>query len=83
MNNEFYVYGLHVKKRAKVRFTIELSGSANDALEHLAEASGGNKSEVLRKAIALLEVAATAKKKGHRLAVADENSRIVHTIIGL
>jgi len=67
----------------KIRFTIELSGAANRTLEHLAEASGGNKSEVLRKAITLLMVVDEAKKEKNHLAVVNKNNRVVHTIIGL
>ena len=83
-NDAFNAYNLRMKKNdEKVRFTLELSGTANEKLEQLARASGGNKSEVLRKAIALLEIAADAQEKGQRLAVADKNNAVVHTIIGL
>jgi hypothetical protein len=71
------------KKDEKVRFTLELTGKANEKLEQLARSSGGNKSEVLRKAIALLEVAAEAEDNGQHLAVANKNNEVVHTIIGL
>ena len=58
--------------RDRVRLSLDLSREANELLEDLVrELGASNKSEVLRKAIALMKVAADAKEAGHKLYVAD------------
>lgn len=69
--------------KSKVRFSLELSGQANVMLEGLAKTTGSTKTEVIRKAVALLQVASEAKEKGNSLAVVDDKNRVIHSIIGL
>jgi predicted transcriptional regulator len=67
----------------KVRLSLDVSPETNIRLDALAGKLGGSKSEVLRKAIALIEVATEAKEKGQRLALADSDNKVVTNIVGL
>lgn len=54
----------------KVRLTIEVTPQLNRVIEHIADATGSTKSEAVRKAIVLMDVAVEAKEHGDRLFVA-------------
>ena len=69
--------------RGKVRLTLDVTDELNDRLNALAEEAGGSKSELLRKAIALVEVAVDAKRAGRHVAVVDKHDKVVTTIVGL
>jgi len=67
---------------AKVRLSLEVSEDLNRRLELLAEQIGSTKSEFLRKAIALMEVAVDAKLHGQDIGILDGD--VVKTkIIGI
>lgn len=68
----------------KVRLSLDVSPELNRTLESLADQTGASKSEILRKAIALMEVAVEAKRRGKRLGLADKDESVITTeIIGL
>jgi predicted transcriptional regulator len=68
----------------KVRFTLELTEDVNGFLDDVAEHAGTTKSEVLRKAVALLKASEIAKQKGRELAVIDPKSeKVVGHLVGL
>lgn len=71
------------KTANKTRFTLDLNDEMTERFNNLAESLGGSKSELMRKAIALIEVAADAKNKGLRMAVVDPDQKVVTTIVGL
>jgi hypothetical protein len=71
------------RKPPKVRLTFEVSQEMNELLDKLADESGGTKSELLRKAIALMEVAVEAKRKRNALGVIDSQDRLVTKIVAL
>ena len=56
-----------------MRLSLDVTPELNALLKQLVlDLGASNKSEVLRKAIALFKVAAEAKSEGHRLYVADQ-----------
>jgi hypothetical protein len=55
----------------------------NELLERLADATGGTKSDVLRRAIALMEVAVEAKRQGKKFGIAEKDQPLATEIIGL
>ena len=58
--------------RERVRFSLDLTPELNELLEEMVKDLGAsNKSEVLRKAIALMKVATEAKQQGHKLYIGD------------
>lgn len=67
----------------RTRLTFDVSSELNDMLEKLAESTGSTKSEVLRKAIALMDVAVDAKAKGQKVVVANDQDQVVTRIVGL
>lgn len=67
----------------KIRLTLDVSQELNRTLEHLAEQTGSSKSDLLRRAIALMEVAVDGKRKGQNLTLADKEDRVVTKIVGL
>jgi hypothetical protein len=58
--------------RTKVRLSLDVSPELNDLLERLAEETHSTKSEVLRKAIALMHVAVDAKEHGQKVYISDQ-----------
>ena len=67
----------------KVRLTVDVSKELNQILEDIAEETGGTKSEVFRKAIALLDVAHKAKRNGKRVGIARDRESLETEIVGL
>lgn len=71
------------KEKEKVRLSLDISPELNALLESLAVKTGGTKSDVLRKAIALMEVAVDAKRRGLKLGLAEKDQPLATEIIGL
>jgi hypothetical protein len=67
----------------KIRLTVDVSRELNQILEDIAEESGGTKSEVFRKAIALLDVAHKAKRKGKHVGIAADTQTLETEFVGL
>ncbi len=70
-------------ERGKVRLSLEISPELNALLEQLASTTGGTKSDVLRKAIALMEIAVKAKQQGKKFGIAEKDQQLATEIIGL
>jgi predicted transcriptional regulator len=66
-----------------VRLSLVVSPELNETLEELAERSHSSKSDVLRKAIALFDVAAQAKQKDQRIGILDRDDKVVKEIVGI
>jgi predicted transcriptional regulator len=66
-----------------IRLSLEVSPQMNDKLEELADKMGGTKSDVLRKAVALIEVAVRAKEEGRRFGIAAPDQTLATEIVGL
>jgi predicted transcriptional regulator len=67
----------------KIRLSLDLSPELYRMLEELAEKSGGSKAEVLRRAIALMDVAVDAKKQGKKFGIAEKSEDLTTEIIGI
>ncbi len=67
----------------KVRLSLELSQDLNATLEELAKKNSVTKSELLRRAIALMEVAAEGKAFGQVFGLVDQEGRLVTRIVGV
>lgn len=66
-----------------IRLSLSVSPELNARLDVLAQTGHTSKSEILRKAIALFDVAAQAKAQNNRLGVLDQDKRLVSEIIGI
>lgn len=66
-----------------VRLSLDVSPELNSVLDEMAEKTHSSKSEVLRKSIALMEVAVQEKERGNHLGVVNKDQKIIKEIIGL
>lgn len=66
-----------------VRLNVNITEELNTRLDALAAQSGTNKSELMRKAIALIDLAVTESKQGHRLGILDEKRHVLREIVGI
>ena len=69
--------------KEKVRLSLDISPELNALLEQLAATTDSTKSDVLRKAIALMEVAVDAKRRGLKPGLAEKEQPLATEIIGL
>ena len=67
----------------KVRLSLDVSPELNRTLDELATKIHGTKSDVLRKAIVLMELAVQAKDREQKLGIIDKNRHVVTEIVGL
>jgi predicted transcriptional regulator len=70
-------------KNKVIRLSLEVSPEMNEKLEELADKLNGTKSDVLRKAISLVEVAVRAKEEGKKFGIAAPDQTLSTEIIGL
>jgi metal-responsive CopG/Arc/MetJ family transcriptional regulator len=78
--------GLHWERGMsgeKVRLNLQVSQELSQVLDEIAESSGGNRTDVIRQALALMKVAHTAKKEGRYLGIVKERSKLDTEIVGL
>lgn len=66
-----------------VRLNVTLSPDLSKKLDQMAEESSQSKSEILRKALTLFEVAREAKNEGKKLTLVDPKGGVSTEIIGL
>jgi hypothetical protein len=71
------------QQKGRVRLSLDVSADTNALLEELARVVGGTKSDVLRKGIALMEIAVRAKQQNRKLGVAEKDQPLVTEIVGL
>ncbi len=67
----------------KIRLSLDVTPQANEKLEELAEKIGGTKSDVLRKAIALIDAAVRGRDEGLRIGLARPDQKLETEIVGL
>lgn len=68
--------------KKSVRLSLEVSPELNDALERMANTMHASKSDVLRKSVALIDLALREKNNGNHLGVFNEDQKMVKEIIG-
>lgn len=71
------------RAKAKVRLSADISPELYDKLTELSEEMNVTKSDVLRRAIALVDVALQAKKAGKKFGVAEKNQPLTTEIVGV
>ena len=67
----------------KVRLNLQVSTELNTVLEEIADSSGGTKTDVIRQALALMQVAYNAKRNGKHIGLVSDADRLDTEIIGL
>ena len=68
-------------QKEMIHFNLDLSPELNDTLEQMAKKRGGSKSDVLRQAIALMQIVVTAKEQGRKFGIAEENQPLATEIL--
>jgi metal-responsive CopG/Arc/MetJ family transcriptional regulator len=67
----------------KVRLNLQLSQELNKTLDEITESTGGNRTDVIRQALALMKVAHDAKLKGKHLGLVSDADKLDTEIVGL
>lgn len=70
-------------KTQRIQINLDLSLELYQTLNNLAQQTNGDNTEVLLKAIALMEVAVEAKQKGKHIWIADENQNLETEVVGI
>lgn len=68
---------------ATVKMSLHLSTETNEMVEALCKDNHLTKSDLMRRAVALIAVALNYKKKGGHLVVLDDNDKKMSEIVGL
>lgn len=68
--------------KKNIRLSLDVSAELNELLEAMGRETSSTKSDVLRKSIALLEMALREKQKGNHLGIFNSNQKIVKEIVG-
>jgi hypothetical protein len=63
----------------KIRYTIDLTEELNQEVEDIADEAGIPKSEVFRRALALLKVAQKAAKRGEHVGIGKDGQESLKT----
>lgn len=67
----------------KIRLSLDITPEVYYLIEKIAARLGNSKSDILRKGIALMDVASEANKMGHNIAIIDKENKVVSRIINL
>ncbi|MCA9773599.1 MAG: ribbon-helix-helix protein, CopG family [Myxococcales bacterium] len=70
-------------ERPKVRLSLDVSPEMYDLLTELAAKTHGTKSEVIRKSVALMELAVAAKERGKKFGIATSTENLETEIVGI
>ncbi len=70
-------------EKERIRLSLDVSPELNNLIEDLARRTDGSKSDVLRRAIALMDVAVQANERGLKVGVADRGETLSTEFVGL
>jgi predicted transcriptional regulator len=62
---------------------LQVSAEINDLLDKIADETGSNRSEVIRRALALMKVAHEARQRGKRLGLVSDPDKLETEIVGV
>ena len=71
------------QERTKVHYSLDVSPDFNTLLDKLAASIGGTKSDVLLKAVALMEIAVDANRQGKKFGIAEKDQPLAKEIVGI
>jgi predicted transcriptional regulator len=67
----------------KIHFSLEMSPQLHDLITELAERTGQSKANLLRQAVALMEVAVEASEQGKAFGVFGEDGALEREVTGI
>jgi len=62
---------------------LQVSAEINDLLDKIADETGSNRSEVIRRALALMKIAHEARHRGKRLGLVSDPDKLETEIVGV
>lgn len=68
-------------EKDRVRLNLDVSPELNETLEELAHKIGGTKTDVLRQALTLMQIAVMAKEKGKKFGIAEPEQPLATEIL--
>jgi len=74
---------MSMSKKETVRMNLQVSPEINELLEKIADETGSNRSEVIRRALALMKVAHDARQRGKRLGLVSDPDKLETEIVGV
>lgn len=81
-NNGTGIQEIAEEAAPKIRVSLDISPELYAKLQGLAHDIRGTKSDVLRKSLALMDVAVQARKNGKKIGIADASEQLTTEIIG-
>jgi hypothetical protein len=63
------------------KLTVQFTGRIDDDLEALAREQGVPKTQVIRRAIALMKFIEDERDKGHKVSITDNDDRVLKDIV--
>lgn len=69
--------------RERVRLSLDVSPELDQKLDELSEKIHGSRSDVLRRALVLMDVAVRARDEGHKLGVVGKDQPLLTEIVGI
>jgi hypothetical protein len=66
-----------------VKMLLNISPKLADKLEKMSEESHSSKSDVLHKAIYLMDIAIDSKKQGNKIAIVNKEGKLINGILGI
>ncbi len=70
-------------EKDRIRLSLDVSPELNRLIEDIADRTDGTKSDVLRRAIALMDVAVRASESGKKVGVAEADGLLTTEFVGL
>lgn len=67
----------------KVRLNLVLSRELSGLLDEIADSASASRTDVIRQALALMNVAHRAKKEGRHIGLVDDRTKLDSEIVGL
>lgn len=72
-----------VVARETLRMNVQISKELTELIDAIADDASANRSEVIRQALALMEVAHKAKQSGKHIGIVSDPSKLEREIIGI
>jgi hypothetical protein len=67
----------------RIRLNLQVSKETNELLTNIVNATGSNRTDVIRQALALMKVAQTARQDGRYLGVVSDPNKLDREIVSL
>jgi metal-responsive CopG/Arc/MetJ family transcriptional regulator len=70
-------------KRETIRMNVQISRDLTDLIDKIATDASAGRSDVIRQALALMEVAHSAKQRGKYIGIVSDRAKLESEIVGV